>query len=94
LKCGYPVLYGGARIREFNDNLRRTFLGGKVMMTAGVNALPDDVKAVVLQSARAFDAFDTENDPHCEHDFGAFEQAGGAKERFVGWQLGYGELVA
>ena len=34
-----------ARIRELNDAFRRTFAGGKVVMTAGVYALPDMVKA-------------------------------------------------
>ena len=61
------------RIRELNDALRRTFLGGQVMLTSGVDALPPDVKAKVLQAVRSFDAFDNGNDPHKEHDFGAFE---------------------
>ena len=61
------------RIRELNDALRRTFTGGRVMLTSGVDALPPDVKAKVLQAVRSFDAFDNSNDPHREHDFGAFE---------------------
>ena len=73
------------RIRDLNDQLRQTFTGGKVMMTAGVNALSDQVKASVLQSVRAFKAFDTDNDPHHEHDFGAFELDG---NRFF-WKLDY-----
>lgn len=32
------------RIRDLNDALRRTFSGGEVMLTSGVNALPDLVK--------------------------------------------------
>jgi hypothetical protein len=65
-----------SRIRELNDTLRRTFLGGRVMLTAGVDALPPDVKAKVLQAVRSFDAFDGGNDPHKEHDFGSFEVGG------------------
>lgn len=38
-----------ARIAELNDALRTTFQGGKVFMTAGINALADDVKADVLR---------------------------------------------
>lgn len=61
------------RIRELNDNLRRTFAGGQVMLTAGVNALPDRTKAQVLVAVREFNAFDRDNDPHGEHDFGSIE---------------------
>ena len=41
-----------ARIRELNDAFRRTFSGGNVVMTAGVNALPDMVKAAALTESR------------------------------------------
>ena len=64
------------RIRALNDQLRRTFQGGKVMMTSGINGLPDDVKARILAKLRIFDAFSTANDPHHEHNFGAFEESG------------------
>lgn len=46
------------------------------MMTSGINALPDGVKARILEKVRTFDAFSSENDPHHEHDFGAFEEGG------------------
>jgi Protein of unknown function (DUF3768) len=65
------------RIRELNDSLRRTFVGGKVILTSGVESLPPDAKAKVLQAVRSFDAFDTDNDPHKEHDFGSFDIDGG-----------------
>jgi hypothetical protein len=64
------------RIRDLNDNLRRTFTGGKVVMTAGVAALPEGDLAQLLEGVRAFEAFDGENDPHREHDFGSFDVAG------------------
>jgi len=64
------------RIRQLNDDFRRTFSGGKVVMTAGVNALPDADKAAVLRMVQAFDAFNRENDPHGEHDFGTIDLAG------------------
>jgi Protein of unknown function (DUF3768) len=73
------------RIRELNDTLRRTFMGGQVMLTSGVDALPADVKAKVLEAVRSFDAFDGDNDPHKEHDFGAFEMS---NERFF-WKVDY-----
>ena len=64
------------RIRELNDALRRTFVGGRVMLTAGVDALPDADKAAVLTTIRTFVAFNGDNDPHGEHDFVSFEHAG------------------
>ena len=39
------------------------------MLTSGVNALADDVKAKVLMAVRTFNDFDEGNDPHQEHDF-------------------------
>ena len=46
-----------------NDDFRRTFRGGRVMITAGVNALTHAVQQAVFQKIRAFDAFDDERDP-------------------------------
>jgi hypothetical protein len=74
-----------ARIRDLNDAFRHTFAGGKVMMTAGVNELPDMVKAAALQKAATFDKFNEDNDPHGEHDFGAFELCG----RKFFWKIDY-----
>lgn len=74
-----------ARIAELNDALRATFQGGRVYMTAGIDALADDVKADVLETVRTFSLFDGANDPHREHDFGAFEQHG----LTVFWKVDY-----
>ena len=65
-----------ARIRELNDAFRKTFSGGKVVMTASVAALPDMVRANALLEVTRFDQFTPDNDPHGEHDFGAFEDGG------------------
>jgi hypothetical protein len=70
--------------RELNDAFRRTFAGGKVFMTAGVIALPDMVKAAAMLAVTAFE-FDADNDPHAEHDFGAFELC---QRRFL-WKIDY-----
>ena len=74
-----------ARIRDLNDAFRRSFYGGTVTMTAGVDALPDMVKAAALQKAATFDAFTEDNDPHGEHDFGSFELCG----RKFFWKVEY-----
>jgi hypothetical protein len=64
------------RIRVLNDNFRTTFIGGRVVMTQGVNELPLDIKARLILAVQAFDKFTPDNDPHHEHDFGSFEIAG------------------
>lgn len=58
------------RIQVLNDFFRGTFLGGKVVITAGVAALPLDVKARVLLQVQSFAGFNSDNDPYSEHDFG------------------------
>jgi hypothetical protein len=65
-----------ANIRTLNDAFRTTMTGGRVMMTAGVDALPSDVKAMVIRRVATFTAFTADNDPHGEHDFGSFELGG------------------
>lgn len=64
------------RVRVLNDNFRSTLIGGQVVMTAGVNELPMDVKAKVLLTVMSFDGFTKDNDPYGQHDFGFFEVAG------------------
>jgi hypothetical protein len=67
------------RIRALNDDFRRTFVGGMVMITAGVEAMPVEQRRSLLEEVRAFDAFDAftdDNDPHGEHDFGAVDEGG------------------
>jgi hypothetical protein len=63
-------------IRSLNDAFRRTFTGGVVLLTAGVEALPDDVRQSLLKRVREFDTFTPDNDPHGEHDFGAIDEDG------------------
>jgi hypothetical protein len=63
-------------IRELNDAFRRTFIGGAVMITAGVEAITDDERRSLLQKVRTFDAFSEDNDPHGEHDFGSIDEGG------------------
>lgn len=73
------------RIRELNDRLRTTFEGGRLMMTCGVRALGPDRVAQVIALVQTFNRFDESNDPHGEHDFGAFDDGG---ERFF-WKIDY-----
>ena len=65
-----------ARIRELNDAFRKTFAGGRVLLTSGVDALPRADKAALLLKVRTFDDFNRDNDPHGEHDFVDIEHDG------------------
>lgn len=49
-----------AKIRELNDRFRTTMTGGQVMMTAGVDALPSDVKAMVIRRVATFTDFNAD----------------------------------
>ena len=73
------------KIRLLNDAFRRTLVGGRVMMTAGVDALPVTTKGEILREVRTFDKFDEGNDPHHEHDFGKIEVAGNE----IFWKIDY-----
>ena len=76
---------GTDRIRKLNDVFRTTLRGGRVMMTSGVNELPDSVKAEVLVQVTTFSDFTPDNDPHGEHDFGSFTLLG---QKFF-WKIDY-----
>ena len=67
-------------IRKLNDRFRTgdKTIPGSWMMTAGVQVLLDNEagKAKLISMIADFNAFDEDNDPHHEHDFGAFDFAG------------------
>ena len=74
------------KIRELNDAFRRSLAGeGKRVMTAGIGALPHQDQAAILGKVMQFDQFTDDNDPHGEHDFGAFDHA----EQKIFWKIDY-----
>ena len=73
------------KIAQLNDALRTSFTGGRLMVTAGVNALPPGTQADVLRAVQAFNTFTPDNDPHGEHDFGRVEVG----DCFVFWKIDY-----
>ena len=77
------------RIRDLNDQFRRTMIGGRFVMTAGVSSLRRERIERLVQAVRAFTAFGADNDPHGEHDFGSFELEG----HDVFWKLEYYDLT-
>ena len=74
-----------AAIRELNDDLRRTMIGGQVMITCGIEALGLMVVTSILHAVRQFDDFSCANDPFDEHDFGALTW----QSHKVFWKIGY-----
>ena len=63
-------------IKILNDNFRKTFIGGRVMLTYGIKTKTHDEIAEILEKVRSFDNFTTANDPQGEHDFGSFDYKG------------------
>jgi hypothetical protein len=60
-----------SRIRDLNDQLRRSLTGGVLVMTKDIIALGAKRQMTILSAIAAFDSFDPENDPYGERDFGA-----------------------
>ena len=65
-----------ARIRALNDQLRQNFADGIAVMTPGVAALGAEAVERIVKTIAVFDDFCHANDPHEEHDFGAFDADG------------------
>src|SRR5690606_18748219 len=77
------------RIREHNDLLRTTLgIGGRLVITAGVAALPPETKTGILKAVASFKEFNGDNDPRGEHDFALLEVHG---YRII-WKIDYYDL--
>jgi Protein of unknown function (DUF3768) len=64
-------------IRRLNDQFRRFGLGnGRVTLTLGIHDQGLGFTGDVLDAVRDFVAFDRDNDPYGEHDFGALTVEG------------------
>lgn len=63
-------------IATLNDNFRKSFIGGQMLLTAGIAAMSMDDKANILSKVRNFNDFTEDNDPYGEHDFGSFDYKG------------------
>lgn len=64
------------QIAALNDTFRTSFNGGILVLTAGIQALPEEVQVEILYKVRTFDEFTPDNDPHGEHDFGSLTVQG------------------
>jgi hypothetical protein len=81
-------------IAELNDRFRMSLglpalnggIPGHAVMTAGIAALPEDIKAQILAKVRTFDSFTEGDDPYGERDFGAFDFPGAG---MIFWKIDY-----
>jgi hypothetical protein len=64
------------RIRGLNDKLRQNLGSGIAVITPGVAALGQEAVARIVKTIEVYDDFCHANDPHEEHDFGAFDVDG------------------
>lgn len=72
-------------ISRLNDQLRRHHTGGRVMLTAGINALGIPLVAKVMGEIARFEGFSADNDPYGEHDCAVLTIEG----RRVIWKIDY-----
>jgi hypothetical protein len=73
------------QIRTLNDQLRQNFSEGTAVLTCGVAALGAEAVARIVKTIAIFDDFCHANDPHQEHDFGAFKADG----HVIFFKIGY-----
>lgn len=73
------------RIRRLSDRFRRSGFGGDILITRGIQELGEEGMKVVAAKVAGFDQFDHDNDPHGEHDFGAFDHDG----QRIFWKIDY-----
>ena len=81
------------KIAELNDQCRQYVMMPvfdakvpcKIMMTRGIVNLSPEDQITIAAKVRDFDDFTENNDPHGEHDFGAFSYNG----QKIFWKIDY-----
>ena len=72
-------------IRYLNDDFRKNFTGGKVVLSRGIRALPKMDVAAIMLLVSTYDDFTAANDPYHEHDSSSFEYNG----KKILWKIDY-----
>lgn len=72
-------------IATLNDKFRKSFIGGEVLLSAGIAAMSSEDKANIVSMVQNFNDFNEDNDPYGEHDFGSFDYKG---EKIL-WKIDY-----
>lgn len=75
-------------IATLNDNFRKSFIGGQVLLTAGIAAMSSEDKANIISMVQNFNDFTEDNDVYGERDFGSFDYKG---EKIL-WKIDYYDL--
>lgn len=75
-------------IATLNDNFRKSFIGGEVLLSAGIAAMSSEDKANIVSMVQNFNDFTEDNDPYKEHDFGSFDY----KCEKILWKIDYYDL--
>ena len=75
-------------IAKLNDDFRKSFIGGEVLLSAGIAAMSSEDKANIVALVQNFDNFTPDNNPYSENDFGSFDYKG---EKIL-WKIDYYDL--
>lgn len=75
-------------IATLNDNFRRSFINGEVLLSAGIAAMSSEDKANIISMVQNFNDFTEDNNVYGENDFGSFEYKG---EKIL-WKIDYYDL--
>lgn len=75
-------------IATLNDTFRKTFTGGQVLLTAGIDSMSSEDKANIVSLVQNFDNFTPDNNPYSENDFGSFDY----KDEKILWEIDYYDL--
>jgi len=63
-------------IATLNDKFRRSFIGGEVLLSAGIAAMSSEDKANIVSMVQNFNDFNDDNDVYGEHDFLSIDYKG------------------
>ena len=63
-------------IATLNDNFRKSFIGGEVLLSAGIAAMSSEDKANIISMVQNFNDFNDDNDVYGEHDFFSIDYKG------------------
>ena len=78
--------HNATRIAALNDLCRTAMgIGGRLVQTEGVCALPEEDQSAIREKVERFDDFTEDNDPYGERDFGAFKYKG----HKIFWKIDY-----
>jgi hypothetical protein len=72
-------------IARLNDSMRKLGIGGRVLITQGIQGLGSQTIETIMMTVRFFDDFTEGNDPDGERDFGSLAVCG----QRIFWKIDY-----